>query len=110
MVSLPRTEEERRSIIEDKRKRKAQKADTRRNPEKAHPTSEFNIVTKYGGVTLLRLASSLATVVRLAGRQTKISVLAIFKKVNIGTSVVLIYNARNEVENIRTLVKWLFAT
>ena len=32
MVSL--TEEERRSVIEDKRKSKAQKADTRRNPKR----------------------------------------------------------------------------
>ena len=36
-------------------------------PEKAHPTSEFVIVTKFGDHVLHRLASSLSNVI---GRQT----------------------------------------
>ena len=70
-------------MIEDKRKGKAH-AEGRHSsePEKAHPSSELNIVAKNGDPSLLRLACSLANVIRLAGRQagrqTKISVLAIF--------------------------------
>jgi len=38
-------------------------------PEKAHSTGEFVIVTKFGNHELRRLASSLSNVIRQAGRQ-----------------------------------------
>ena len=38
-------------------------------PEKAHPTGEFVIVTKFGDHLLRRLVSSLSNVIRQAGRQ-----------------------------------------
>ena len=66
-------------------------------------------MAKNGDPSLLRLACSLANVVRLAGRQagrqTKISVLAIFLEIKFQhfSSRFLIYNARNKVRNLKTL-------
>ena len=56
-------------MIEDKRKGKAQRASNHRSPQKTHATGELVIVAENGGHTMHCLASSLATVVRLAGRQ-----------------------------------------
>jgi len=49
-------------------------------PQKAHPTGEFIVVTKFGGHVLRRLASTLANMIRQGGRQTKNLVLVTFKK------------------------------
>ena len=40
-------------------------------PQKAHPTSEFVIVTKFGGHALHHLTSRFANVIRQGGRPTK---------------------------------------
>ena len=55
------------NLIEDKRIDKVQRAYTHRNPKKHISTGEFVIVVQNGGHTLLRLGSSLATVVSEAG-------------------------------------------
>ena len=49
-------------------------------PQQAHSTGKFVIVTKFGGHALYHLASRLANVIRQGGSQTKNLVLAIFKK------------------------------
>jgi len=49
--------------MEDKRKYKAWREHNHRNPQKAHFTSKFVVVTKNGGYALLRLVSMLVTVV-----------------------------------------------
>ena len=56
-----------------KDKKKEQGAEDRylSEPEKAHPTGEFIIVTKLGGHVLRHLASWLVNVIRQGGRQTK---------------------------------------
>ena len=66
-------------------------------PEKAHPSSELNIVAKNGDPSLLRLACSLANVVRQAGRQTKICFSDFLEiKFQHFSSRFLIYNAKNK--------------
>jgi len=47
-------------------------------PQKAHLTGEFVIVTKFGGHALRHLASRHVNVIRQGGRQTKSQVLVIF--------------------------------
>jgi len=49
--------------MEDKRKYKAQRVHTHQNPQKAHLTGDFVVVTQNGGLALLCLGSMLVTVV-----------------------------------------------
>ena len=49
------------------------------NPQKAHPTSEFVIVSYYRDYRAHSLVRRLSNVIRQVGRQTKNPVLAIFK-------------------------------
>ena len=60
-------EEEDNSLIEDKRKDKAQRAHTRRNPKRHISLVSFLLLCK---MALLRLASRLVTMVSQAVRQS----------------------------------------
>ena len=48
------------------------------NPQKAHPTSEFVIVSYYRDYRTRSLLRRLSNVIRQVGRQTKNPVLAVF--------------------------------
>ena len=74
-------EEEDNQVHEDERNWQGAQVRHSSEPQKAHPTGKFAIVEKYSGVMLCRLASSLSTVIRQVGRQTKFRVLVFFKKI-----------------------------
>ena len=69
--------------IEVKRQKQGAGSGHLSNPQKAHPTSEFVIVSYYRDYSACSLVRRLSNVIRQVGRQMKNPVLAIFKKLNI---------------------------
>ena len=66
--------------IEVERQKQGTRSGHLSNPQKAHPTSEFVIVSYNRDYRARSLVRRLSNVIRQAGRQTKNPVLAIFKK------------------------------